>query len=158
MEPAGHSGTPYRNVAYLWEHGPSAATKLPTEVAASHRAAGVIAFTIRGGSGTEGISLGKQLRKVYYLDEHSPEEVIKAFIETNSHLLEDASARGLVRRFGGHGAVWREAAREVLEEEFGVSTGENKPESHDEPKPVKCWRCGERVSTLKTHLSESCSG
>lgn len=151
------NGTPYENVEYLLENGPATAAELPTRVETRHRAVGVTSFTIRGSSGGDGVSFGKHLERVYYLDDHSPEAVIVAFVEANRHLLDHATAKGLVRRFGGHGPEWRETAREVLRKEFGMSTGKSRPESRAPPKDVKCWRCGERVSDLGTHLSEDCS-
>jgi hypothetical protein len=146
----------YQNVAYLRENGPAPAADLPTEVATRHRAVGVYSFTIQGGSGSDGISLPGSLRKVYYLDEHSPSDVITVFLETNDGLLEEATTKGLVRRFGGHGAEWRDAARTVLREEFDLLSSDPTPESRGEPQRVKCWRCDEYVVDLETHLVAEC--
>jgi hypothetical protein len=146
----------YQNVAYLRENGPASAADLPTEVTTRQRAVGVYSFTIQGGSGSDGISLPGSLRKVYYLDEHSPSVVIMAFLETNEGLLDKATSKGLVRRFGGHGAEWRDAAREVLREEFDLLITDPTPDSRGEPQKVKCWHCGEHVADLETHLSEAC--
>jgi hypothetical protein len=147
---------PYRNVEYLLEHGPAAAAALPTNVATRHRAVGVYSFTIQGGSGSDGISLPEQLQKVYYLDDHTPSEVILAFLETNEELVDKATPKGLVRRFGGHGSEWRTAARRVLSQEFDLLEYDGKPESRSEPKKVKCWRCGEFIADLQRHLSDEC--
>ncbi|WP_254820859.1 hypothetical protein [Haloglomus halophilum] len=158
MTPDSGDDAPYQNVEYLLEHGPAPAEALPTEVRARQRAVGVYSFTIQGGSGSDGLSLQGQLQTVYYLDDHSPETVISTFLETNLGLVDKATVKGLVRRFGGHGSEWRDAARTVLSEEYDLLAEPATSMSSGEPRDVKCWRCGTRISDLETHLSEDCSG
>ncbi|MFB6188972.1 MAG: hypothetical protein ABEI57_03735, partial [Halapricum sp.] len=71
-----------------------------------------------------------------------------AFLETNDGLVETATTKGLIRRFGGHGPAWRDAAREVLREEFDLLSTDQTPDPHGDPQEVKCWRCGEYVADL----------
>lgn len=158
MTPDPGEDAPYQNVEYLLKHGPAPAEELPTEVRVRQRAVGVYSFTIQGGSGSDGISLPEQLQTVYYLDDHAPETVISAFLETNPKLVDKANVKGLVRRFGGHGPEWRDAARTVLSEKYDLLTEPATPVPSRGPRDVKCWRCGERISDLETHLSEDCSG
>lgn len=82
--------------------------------------------------------------------------MLSVFFEENSHLVENAAPEGLVRRCGDHGSAWRDAARTVLEDEYGLETGESPPDEHGTPKPVDCPQCGERVDDLGTHLREEC--
>lgn len=147
---------PYEVIDYLIANGPAPGADLPTEVAARHRAVGVHSFTIRGARNGAGASFGKQVVPVYHLEEHTPAEVIDAFLATNDHLLDHGTSKGLVRRFGGHGPDWRDAARSVLEEEYGISTGDPNPESQGAPQKVKCPRCDEFVGDLSSHLREEC--
>ncbi|WP_276258956.1 hypothetical protein [Haloglomus litoreum] len=158
MAPEPGDDVPYQTVEYLLENGPAPASELPTEVATRHRAVGVHSFSIQGGSGTEGIDLGQPLEAVYYLDEHSPRAVIATFLETNPRLVDEATPKGLVRRFGGHGSAWRDAARTVMSEEFDLLSDVDSSSGEGEPQPVECWRCGDRITDLQTHLSEDCSG
>jgi hypothetical protein len=147
---------PYEVVDYLIANGPAPTAELPTKVEARHRAVGVHRFTIRGAKNGRGASFGTQVVPVYHLEEHTPAEVIDAFLATNDHLLDHGTSKGLVRRFGGHGPDWREAARTVLEEEYGMSTGESRPDSRGSPQKVKCPRCDEYVDDLSSHLREEC--
>jgi hypothetical protein len=156
MTPSPGEDVPYRNIEYLLEHGPAPAEELPTEVRVRQRAVGVYSFTIQGGSRSAAVSLPGGLRSVYYLDEHSPETVISAFLETNPQLVDKTDVKGLIRRLGDYGSEWRDAARTVLSEEYDLLVESATSTPHREPRDVECWRCGERISDLETHLSEDC--
>jgi hypothetical protein len=148
--------TPYAVVEYLEEHGPAPAEQLPTEVAPHHRAEGIRSFRIRGNTSGAGVSFGGDVRPVYHLTDESPVTVLSIFFEENSHLVENAAPRGLIRRCGNHGPAWRDAARTVLADEYGIKTGKSPPDEHGTPQPVNCPLCGERVDDLETHLQEDC--
>jgi hypothetical protein len=156
MNSNGRNRTPYAVVEYLEEHGPTTSGQLPTDVAPYHRAEGIRSFKIRGNTSGAGVSFGGDIRPVYHLTETSPETVLSVFFEVNSHLIEHAAPRGLVRRCGDHGHAWRDAARVVLEEEYGIKTGDSPPDEHGSPQPVECPRCGERVGDLGDHLQSEC--
>jgi hypothetical protein len=156
MTSGGRDEPPYEVIDYLDANGPAPGTDLPTEVATRHRAVGVHSFTIRGARNGPGADFGKQVVPVYHLEEHTPAEVIDAFLATNEHLLEHGTAKGLVRRFGGHGPDWRDAARTVLEDEYGMSTGDTGPESRGSPQTVKCPHCETHVDDLGAHLRDEC--
>ncbi len=158
MTSGGREEPPYEVIDYLEANGPAPGSDLPTEVAARHRAVGVHSFTIRGARNGAGASFGKQVVAVYHLKEHPPAEVIDAFLEANEHLIEHGTPNGLVRRFGGHGPAWRDAARTVLEEEYGMPTGDPGPDSRGSPQKVKCPRCEEFIDDLGSHLRNGCEG
>ncbi|WP_276259916.1 hypothetical protein [Haloglomus litoreum] len=156
MTSGGREEPPYEVIDYLDANGPAPGADLPTETSGRRLLGGEPLLTIRGARNGAGADFGKQVVPVYHLAEHTPTEVIDAFLDTNDHLLEHGTAKGLVRRFGGHGPDWRDAARIVLEDEYGMSTGDTGPESRGEPQTVKCPRCEEYVDDLGSHLRDVC--
>lgn len=101
-------------------------------------------------------SPGGPLTDIYYLGEHDPVSVVRAFCDVNPNFVEEKSRTGFVRLFGNHGSEFKEAAREVADE-IGLE-GKAPTGDFDTRNGVECPRCGEEVPDMPGHLRNGCDG
>lgn len=96
-------------VEYLKENGPSTQEEIPGDVGIHHRyKSGIDRLSVTTGS------LGKQ-RTVYHLPEHSPENTVRKFLETNPDIVDSRKYR-ITSLFGRAGKRYREAWLNISDE------------------------------------------
>lgn len=104
---------PSDNIKYLKENGPSPISELPhNKIYVEDRVAGVWKFKVSGktagGVGT--------IYSVYYLQEHDPEEVVRAWVEANEEVIESNSLQTLVKILNRQGSEFQDAISIVIRE------------------------------------------
>lgn len=109
------------NIKYLEAHGPTAVKELPTNVSYDDKIAGVWVFKLNGAGSNGGARTGTggQILAVAWLPEdHTKEQVLRAFLDANPHLVEAKTRNGLVRMLRGHGRQWHDAIDAVLDDYY----------------------------------------
>lgn len=142
----------WRNaVKELRERGPVTQDEIAYSDMASLREHGVFSLLLKTSPPTLGYG---QQTPVYYLpDEHSKEQVVRKYIETNPELVTDKSKTQLVMMFKKAGPEFKQAAQNVAGEyelRNHSDTGQYTVVTHN------CPYCGETVSRMPSHLREDC--
>ncbi|WP_155120587.1 hypothetical protein [Haloprofundus marisrubri] len=142
-----------RNITHLQEHGPVPDDELPTEVTPLHREAGLRFFAVRRGRG--GVtSIGGEVTRIAYLEDHDREDVLRTFLDENPSLVEAKQRRAMTQTIGQQGRSWSKLASEVLGDYY--DSVESRGPNWEEEETQECPLCGEEVNRggLPAHLVE----
>ena len=144
------------NVYHLERNPPATREELPFRPTTSDKFDGLRSFTVRGGHGN-GAAMGGKVTRIYFIDEHEREAVVRAFLDANPQLIEAKSRRSLVGAIGGHGRSWRAAARTVIGEFYDDESQSTNNEGFQGGEK-ECSLCGESVSINRypNHLANEC--
>jgi hypothetical protein len=112
---------------------------------------GVTHFRPNSSVNGSSVSGGKSKVVCYIIDEHTPEEVIRCWLNENQDVVENVSNWALHARISDYGDEWREASKKLLN-----PTPHNNTENHGgKTKVSDCPFCGMEIQNdLPNHLTE----
>lgn len=145
------------NVEFLKDAGPTPSDELPFTQKRADKIDGLRVFKLHERADGSNVRGGQQTH-IAYLDQHDDEEIVRTFIEANTHLVENNDKPGLVSVFRNVGAKWSDVASDVLEVYFDEEEHARAPCGPDEGATDTCPFCGSGVAKggLPNHVAGEC--
>jgi hypothetical protein len=131
------------------DEGPLPASAVNTDSITSARVKGVKRFRIPSNSPGNTTGIGGHQDPVYYIDAHTPQEIVEVWVENNQTAIEVAGEWSIHHRISRHGEAFKQASYDLFAPFEHLSEREN----NGGEKGGECSLCGEEYErSLPRHL------